>query len=148
VITGSRSGVIVIDIDRKPGCPDGLAQFDALTAEVELPATLTVDTPTCGIHLYYIHPGFHVGNGKLDSAIDVRGDEANEGGFAYVIGPGSPGYVKTEDPRVVSPGDPYSVEEGETRDVAALPERILGSHCGSGCKRHTRDPAAASGCSR
>ncbi len=126
VITGARSGIVVVDIDRKPGAADGLAQFDALMAGTPLPEGLAVDTPANGLHLYYQHPGCHVGNGKLASAIDVRGDEANDGGFAYVIGPGSPGYVRTSDPCVVTPADPYSVAPGESREIPALPERLLG----------------------
>lgn len=124
VITGARSCIVVIDIDTKKD--DGFAQFESLPGFDGWPNTLTVTTPSGGVHLYFRHPGVHVGNGKLAgrSAIDVRGDEANDGGMAYVIGPGSPGYVKTDDPCVVRPAEPYEIEEG-TEEIASAPGWLL-----------------------
>ncbi len=106
VITGERSGVFVVDVDTKGGV-DGFAQLKEVSGG-DIPDTFTVATPSKGAHIYFKHPGFHVGNAKLASAIDVRGDSDTERGM-YVIGPGSPGYVKTEDPCVVVPAEPYRV---------------------------------------
>jgi hypothetical protein len=85
VATGARSGVIVIDLDRKPG-KDGIALLAAMAkARGGLPRTRMVRTGSGGLHLYFKHPGGHVPNsaGKLGPGIDVRGD----GG--YVVAPGS-----------------------------------------------------------
>lgn len=94
VVTGALdaggSGVFVVDIDTK-GAVDGFAQFVRFLGDEKLADTLTVNTPTGGMHIYFKHPGFPVTNRKLDSAIDIRGDRKNESGMAYVIGPGSPG---------------------------------------------------------
>ena len=64
----------------------GAEALRALAAGRELPATLTVATPTGGRHLYYRAPhGFRLRNtvGRLGPLIDTRA----EGG--YVVGPGS-----------------------------------------------------------
>lgn len=64
----------------------GADALRALAAGRELPATLTVATPTGGRHLYYRAPqGFRLRNtvGRLGPLIDTRA----EGG--YVVGPGS-----------------------------------------------------------
>lgn len=124
VETGRESGVIVIDVDVKSG--DGMAQLEALEKELgALPDTLTVITGSGGWHFYFRHPGFHVGNAKLSSFIDMRADKAHESGFVYVVGPGSQGYVKTKDPCVVRPGLTYEVDETCGLDVLDLPERWL-----------------------
>jgi hypothetical protein len=95
VITGATSaggsGVFVLDVDVKGGT-DGYAQLEAFLTDYATP-TLTVRTPSGGVHLYFRHPGFHVGQHKPASALDIRGD----GNPAYVVGPGSPGYVIVED---------------------------------------------------
>jgi hypothetical protein len=80
IITGAISGIDVVDADS----PETLRRCTA-----HLPYTPWQVKTARGYHLYYRHPGVHVGNrARLDSrygrlAIDVRGD----GG--YVIGPGS-----------------------------------------------------------
>jgi hypothetical protein len=64
----------------------GADALRALAAGRDLPATLTVATPTGGRHLYYRAPeGFRLRNtvGRLGPLIDTRA----EGG--YVVGPGS-----------------------------------------------------------
>lgn len=106
VYTGRQSGIIVIDVDVKGGI-DGYAQL----APWEIPRTFRVKTPSGGVHLYIRHKGFHVANKKLDSAIDVRGDEDNQ----YVIGPGSPG--GTRDGEYLSD---YVVEDNAP--IADLPD--------------------------
>jgi hypothetical protein len=76
VVTGSVSGLVVVDIDN-----------DAAFLECEargLTTTVTIKTPR-GYHLYYQHPGIAISNsaGKLADGVDIRGD----GGFC--VGPGS-----------------------------------------------------------
>lgn len=121
-MTGAESGVLVIDPDVKGGV-DGLAQLADLETRLgALPRTLEIVTPSDGAHVYVQHPGFRV-NGKLASAIDLKGDKATEDGLVYVIGPGSPGYLKTEDPCVVKPGEAYEVSTDA--ELAPLPDAWL-----------------------
>jgi hypothetical protein len=84
--TGTRSGgLVVIDVDVKD-LIDGRETLQALGAQLgRLPATLTVQSPSGGLHLYFVALS-PVGNsaGLLGPAIDTRGD----GG--YVVAPGSP----------------------------------------------------------
>lgn len=82
-LTGKAHGVIVVDVDVHSG--DGYADLAGLPGYVE-PVTRTVRTASGGAHLYFKHPGFHVGNGKLAPNVDVRGDAE---GWAYVLAPGS-----------------------------------------------------------
>jgi putative DNA primase/helicase len=77
IITGSASGIVVVDIDND----------DAYTWCNEnggLPSTVTIKTPR-GYHLYYAQPNIPISNSasKLASGVDIRGD----GGF--VVGPES-----------------------------------------------------------
>jgi predicted P-loop ATPase len=141
VITGAEGGVFVVDVDVKGGV-DGYGQLAELDA---LPETLTVRTGSGGAHFYFKHPGFRVGCGKLASAIDIKGDKDRDRGLVYVVGPGSPGYVQTEDPCVARAGDPYEVvldvpiapapewllswlRIGETRGEGFAPDPIDESH--------------------
>jgi len=111
-------GVLVVDVDTKGGV-DGFEQLKGW----DLPPTLEVHTPSGGRHLYYRHPGGELTNKKLDTAIDVRANARSEGGHAYVIGPGSPGYLKTSDPCTVTPGDPYELADDEP--IADAPELLV-----------------------
>ena len=82
VRTGSVSGLVIIDIDRRPG---GLVSLGRLEqAHAELPPTASVETGG-GRHYWFAHPGGTVRNsaGRLGAGIDLRGD----GG--YVIAPPS-----------------------------------------------------------
>ncbi len=80
------SGVVVVDID----LPAGPASLDALEAEHgPLPATVTVQTPSGGVHHYFRAPaGVDLGPsvGKLGRGIDIRA------AAAYVVAPPSAGY--------------------------------------------------------
>jgi hypothetical protein len=81
VATGSRSGLLVVDLDRKKGV-DGVASLRRLG---ELPETVGVATPSGGFHVYLQYPDFTVGNSvsMIGPGIDIRG----EGG--YVVMPPS-----------------------------------------------------------
>ena len=89
VLTGSRSGVWVIDVDvpKKDGDDDGRNTLDSWQkVHGSLPETFTVETPSGGLHLYFKMPkDGDVRNSVKQAApgIDVRGT----GG--YVIAPGS-----------------------------------------------------------
>lgn len=74
-------GLLVIDVDPKKG---GYESLDALNQKIELYATLEIETPSGGRHIYY-RCGDSIRNGVdvLGSGLDVR----TKGG--YVVGPGS-----------------------------------------------------------
>jgi len=82
IATGERSGgLVVIDVDQKNG-KDGAASLAKLPP---LPPTLTVTSPSGGLHLYFEHPGrFQSNAGKLGPGLDIRA----EGGYVRI--PGSP----------------------------------------------------------
>jgi hypothetical protein len=104
------SGIVVIDLDRHDGKPDGVATFRRLLAEAgaSWPVTLTVATAGGGLHLYFTPPAGMAAcsaNGAWPG-IDVRGPGYRLGG--YVAGPGS-----------VVGGQAYTVAEASP--VAELP---------------------------
>ncbi len=79
VPTGKASGVFVVDVDR-------LEALEELPRE--LPETLSVRTPSGGLHFYLNHvDGITNRTGQLPAGIDIRG----EGGYA--IAPPSEGYT-------------------------------------------------------
>ena len=82
LITGQKSGLVVIDIDERENC-SGLQNFK--NAGHKLPPTITASTPSGGVHLFFKAPSVEVPNSvsKLAEGVDIRGD----GG--YVIAPPS-----------------------------------------------------------
>jgi hypothetical protein len=81
--TGEASGIFVVDVDR-------MEALEELPPELrrELSETLTISTPSGGLHFYLAHiSGIANKTGTLPSGIDIRG----EGG--YVIVPPSEGYT-------------------------------------------------------
>lgn len=96
IATGSRSGLVVLDVDVSP-TKDGLASLDALERQYgKLPATLKVRTGSGGYHFYFSMQSGQLKNsvGLLGEGIDTRG----EGG--YVVAP----------PSLHISGNRYSVE--------------------------------------
>ena len=86
VQTGHFNGIFVLDLDRKDD-KDGVARLVELAAGRNIPDTLSVLTPSGGVHLYFRLPSdLYVPNSRSELAvgIDVRG----QGG--YVVAPGSP----------------------------------------------------------
>jgi hypothetical protein len=81
VVAGEESGWWVLDVDR-------LQALDELG--LELPPTLTVRTPSGGLHYYFKHDPRIAGNGRgrLPEGVDVRG-----GGRGYSLLPPSKGYT-------------------------------------------------------
>ena len=69
-------GLAIIDCDRKPNAPDGVAAFHALCAahSIDLSGAFVVETPSGGLH-YYWRSETPYGNsrGSLPAGIDVRG---------------------------------------------------------------------------
>lgn len=104
------SGVLGVDLDQHSAEADGIQAFGALCQRhgQPWPDTLTVRTPSGGLHLYFRAPGDRqLGNtqGKLAPGIDTRGPGRGNGG-GYLVGPGS-----------IVDGRPYEV----VRDVPIAP---------------------------
>ncbi|WP_369778315.1 bifunctional DNA primase/polymerase [Streptomyces sp. R33] len=122
--------VVGVDLDRKNGV-DGVAALEGLAIRhaFTLTTTVTVLTPSSGLHLYYATPaGTVVPNSasRIGPGIDIRG----AGG--YLVGPGSwtpkGVYEAISDPHVgIEPVpatllDLATAEERKTPRPAAVPE--------------------------
>jgi Bifunctional DNA primase/polymerase, N-terminal/Primase C terminal 1 (PriCT-1) len=111
IVTGSLSGLVVLDIDFRH---DGETSLERLQQQhARLPATLECRSGGGGRHLYFAHPGGLVRNQVgLAPGVDLRGD----GG--YVVAP----------PSLHASGRRYAWVEDRTPDnlpLAALPEWVL-----------------------
>jgi hypothetical protein len=78
--TGERSGVVVIDIDKRPE-HWGLDSLEELDLGGLSPATPTVHTPSGGLHWYFRWPGCYLRStagvlpdGRKCPGVDIRGD--------------------------------------------------------------------------
>ena len=73
----AKVNLLVVDLDRHPGCADGLAAFRELAKQYQqdFPQTPVVMTPSNGRHLYFKQPADPLGNGKgnLPAGVDIRG---------------------------------------------------------------------------
>jgi len=79
VATGTRAGVVVLDVDPRHGGTESLAEL--VREHGELPATVEALTGGGGRHLVFKHPGGTVRNrSNMRPGIDVRGD----GGYIVV----------------------------------------------------------------
>lgn len=74
--------MIVVDIDRKKG-KDGLTSILDVLDDYDDLDTLTVQTPSGGLHAYYQGPNRHLSVGKLGTGLDIRSYHG------YVVAPGS-----------------------------------------------------------
>lgn len=85
VATGSRSNLLVIDVDTHGETDSAKEDFVELTARLgPLPAAACVRTGGDGLHFYFvIKKGYRAVSGKLANRVDVLGENG------YVIGPGS-----------------------------------------------------------
>lgn len=84
IVTGRRSGLVVLDIDSKNG-KDGPRSLQLLENEIgALPSTLEARTPH-GRHLYFAETDIHIPNSvsRLGIGIDVKGENG------YVVAPPS-----------------------------------------------------------
>lgn len=117
------NGLVVIDIDVKKGI-DGKLTLQALESQHgKLPPTLTVSTPSGGIHLYYRYPDnmtISSKAGKLGDTktpnIDVRAD----GG--YVVAPPSKLDASADPSGKIVSGE-YAIQQ--KRPIADLPSAWL-----------------------
>lgn len=74
IVTGRRSGLVVLDVDKKTGGFDSLKQL--LEKYGPLPETLSADTPRGGKHYFFrTKRKFQNSAGKIANGIDVRGDD-------------------------------------------------------------------------
>lgn len=81
LLTGARSGVIVLDIDPRN---DGDASLASLEARYgKLPETPRVRTGGGGLHVYFAAPASEVSSGHPGSGLDLQGD----GGRCVVLPP-------------------------------------------------------------
>src|SRR5215217_4156165 len=111
--TGSWSDVVVLDVDRH----EALAELEPELVE-ELGETLTVRTPSGGLHFYFKYAeGITNRTGTLPEGIDIRG----AGG--YVIVPPSPGY-SYEKPASIRPAPEVLLEK--LREKPTTPSRAFG----------------------
>ena len=104
-------GLIVIDCDRKPNAPDGVAAFHSLCAahSIDLSSAFVVETPSKGLHFYFrSDTAYGNSRGSLPAGIDVRG----KGG--YVIAPGA----------TLPDGRGYKIVHGSWNAIPALPDAL------------------------
>jgi hypothetical protein len=104
-------GLVVIDCDRKPSGPDGVAAFHQLCAKlgVDLSNSFVVETPSRGLHFYYrTETAYGNSRGTLPEGCDVRG----VGG--YVIAPGA----------TLPDGRSYRHLAGSWQTIPALPDAL------------------------
>ena len=79
IVTGRRSGLVVLDVDKIPGGFESLKRL--LDEHGPLPATLSADTPRGGKHYFFkTKKKLRNSAGKIAEGIDVRG----EGGYVVV----------------------------------------------------------------
>ena len=83
--TGQASGLVVLDVDQKPGRDGEVTLADLERQHGKLPDTYEARTPSGGRHIYFARPadGLACSNDKLGAGLDIRAD----GG--YVIFPPS-----------------------------------------------------------
>lgn len=120
IACGREFGLLVLDIDVK-GDALGMATLAELSIDVP---TLTADTPSGGLHLYFKHPGCAV-KAKLPG-IDLKGAD----GGGYVLAPPSTlpnGAYRWRDPEIpVAAMPPALIEQLRPRTNGATPARAVG----------------------
>lgn len=83
IVTGAKSGIVVLDIDAGHGGDTSL--INLLVEWGEIPVTAETITGGGGRHIVFIHPGIEIRNSasKIGKGLDIRGD----GG--YIVAPPS-----------------------------------------------------------
>jgi Bifunctional DNA primase/polymerase, N-terminal len=111
-----RAGLVVLDLDKHPGGPDGVRAFKRLRAEQDpIPSTPVTKTATSGFHIVFAQPtGESLGNrrGDLPAGIDVRG----VGGWIV-----APGAITEWGGWVSAPKAPALTEAFATGTIPMLP---------------------------
>lgn len=126
VVTGTVSGLVVLDVDAGHGGEDSLAELERLHGSLEpTPESLTGGG---GRHLYFRHPGREIGNRVgLREGLDLRGD----GGM--VVAP----------PSIHPSGRPYRWRTGrDPREIAPAPMPHWLRSLASGDTEHPGHPPA------
>lgn len=72
VLTGARSGLVVLDVDPRHGGDDALAAMLATTGP--LPDGPIVLTGGGGVHYYFAHPGGVVRGSVIAPGLELKGD--------------------------------------------------------------------------
>jgi len=123
-----KSGLVVLDLDRHDGGPDGLAAWEALKVEhgIDDTGALVAETASGGRHLIFTDPtGGAIRNsaGKLAPGVDVRGNggyivappssNGAGGGWRWLRGDGEPGPLPPEVIRLLL-AEPTRSESPET----------------------------------
>jgi hypothetical protein len=72
ILTGRRSGLLVLDVDPRHGGDDALAELEA--EHGKLPETPLVLTGGGGLHYYFAHPGGEVRSVELAHGLELKGD--------------------------------------------------------------------------
>lgn len=81
--TGSRSGIAVLDLDRKNG-KDGFETLRELGQDPDALSPHVIATPSGGAHLYFRHvEGLRCSANKIGPGVDVRAEDG------FVIAPGA-----------------------------------------------------------
>ena len=109
LVTGEANNLVVVDVDVKDGAP-GLKSLSELEAECGKFDTLTVNTPSGGLHYYFSYPqgrSINCSANKIKPGVDIR---ANGG---HVVAPGS-----------VIDGNYYEFVD-KNKQVAELPPKLL-----------------------
>jgi hypothetical protein len=113
IVTGSVSGIVVLDVDVKDDGAKSLVTLQA--AHKQLPPTVEVITGSGGSHLFYRHPGNLIipnSAGKLGKGLDIRGD----GGYVVAV------------PSLHAKGERYAWEPcagPDEAEMAGLPKWLL-----------------------
>lgn len=83
IVTGTRSGIAVLDLDRKNG-KDGFKTLRELGHDPDALSAHVISTPSGGAHLYFRHvEGLKQSAGKIGPGVDVRAEGS------LVIAPGA-----------------------------------------------------------
>jgi hypothetical protein len=108
IVTGSLSGLVVLDIDPRHGGKESLKKLERKHGS--LPETMESITGGGGRHLYFSHPGGVITNrANIEPGLDLRGD----GGC--IVAP----------PSVHPSGKPYRWKKGHSPgeiEVSPLPD--------------------------
>lgn len=120
-ISAKKSGLLIVDCDtpKTDSVQDhGEDQYRRLVESqghdwTETRDTYIVETPSKGVHYYYLWPGaVKASQRSLDTLLDVRTNGGDKGG--YVVGAGS-----------VTPSGPYNVPDGVPSPVQDAPAWLV-----------------------